>query len=169
MRTATLINIVTFVCIFLGIHSAFAQNITARVATAIVIADSIPSWQNKGTGLIRGEKNGVQWLQGFVAGSYSISPNWQDKAVINAYADGEKKLGFTQAYLQYKPLSPNNIKFKSRIGTFYPEMSVENISEGWLSPYTYKQSAINSWIGKELRTLGAEATWFSNGRKRRSP
>lgn len=134
-----------------------------------MLADSIPSWQSKGTGLIRGEKNGVQWQQGFLATNYAINQSWRAKAVINTYTDGEEHVGLTQAYFQYKPLSASNIKFKSKIGMFYPAMSIENTSEGWLSPYTYTQSAINSWIGEELRTLGGEITWFSNGRKRRSP
>lgn len=146
-----------------------ANSITGRVEVAIVFADSIDSWLNEGTGLIRGEDNTIQWQQGFIAGKYDISNDWQANVVANAYADGDKHLGFTQAYLQYKPLSPNQIKFSSKLGMFYPAMSVENTSEGWLSPYTYTQSAINSWIGEELRTIGGELSWSSNGRARRSP
>lgn len=149
--------------------STAAQTVSGRIEAAIIVADSLPSWQSKGVGLIRAEGSGLEWQQGFVSIEKPLSRNWQANAVIHAYADGEKHLGFTQAYLQYKPLSPNNIKFKSKIGMFYPAMSVENIAQGWLSPYTYTQSAINSWIGEELRVLGAQAAWFSNGRKRRSP
>ncbi|WP_371194517.1 hypothetical protein [Glaciecola sp. SC05] len=149
--------------------NAQGQNITGRFEAALVLADSIESWQSKGSGLIRGEENALEWQQGFIAGRFDLNRNWQAKAVINAYADGEKHLGFTQAYLQYKPLSPKQIKFKSKIGMFYPAMSIENTSEGWLSPYTYTQSAINSWIGEELRTIGGEAAWSSNGRRQGSP
>lgn len=162
-------KIVISLIIFLCCHSVLAQTISGRLEAALVLTDSIPSWQSKGTGLIRGEKNAVQWQQGFIATNYAINQSWQANAVINAYADGEEHLGFTQAYFQYKPLSPNKIRFKSKIGMFYPAMSIENTNEGWLSPYTYTQSAINSWIGEELRALGGEASWFSNGRKRRSP
>lgn len=48
-------------------------------------------------------------------------------------------------------------------------MSLENVDIGWLSPYTYTQSAINSWIGEELRTAGLELSLYSPGRARRSP
>lgn len=160
--------IITLV-LFSVCQCVIAQTISGRIEAAAVLADSIPSWQSKGTGLIRGEENGLQWQQGFLATKYAISQSWQANAVINTYTDGEEHIGFTQAYFQYKPLSASKIKFKSKIGMFYPAMSIENTSEGWLSPYTYTQSAINSWIGEELRTLGGEISWFSNGRKRRSP
>ena len=148
---------------------ASANSINGRIEVALVLADSIDSWLNNGTGLMRSDKNGIEWQQGFIAGKYDISNEWQANAVVNAYADGDKHIGFTQAYLHYKPLSPNQIKFSSKIGLFYPAMSVENTSEGWLSPYTYTQSAINSWIGEEIRTVGGEFSWSSNGRTRRSP
>lgn len=138
---------IIFLGLLLSSHSALAQTISARVETALVLAHLIPSWQNKGTGLIRAEKHGVQWQQDFIAATHNISQSWQVKGLINLHSDGEKHVGFTQAYFQYKPLSPNNIKFKSKIGLFYPAMSIENTSEGWLSPYTYTQSEINSWIG----------------------
>jgi len=148
-------------------------SVTGRIEAALVLAnagaDSLPSWQSKGVGSIRAQDNQLEWQQGFVNIDYALNKNWKANAVINAYADGEKHLGFTQAYLQYKPLSPNHIKFKSKLGMFYPAMSVENTAEGWLSPYTYTQSAINSWVGEELRVFGGEASLFANGRKRRSP
>lgn len=44
------------------------------------------------------------------------------------------------------------------MGGFYPQLSLENPDMGWLSAYNYTNSAINSWVGEELRTLGVEAT-----------
>jgi hypothetical protein len=36
-------------------------------------------------------------------------------------------------------------------------VSLENIDPAWLSPYTTSFSAINSWIGEEVRSVGVEA------------
>src|ERR1700733_14412667 len=42
-------------------------------------------------------------------------------------------------------------------------MSLENMDMGWASPYTITPSAINSWIGEELRTIGSEGTLKYSG------
>jgi hypothetical protein len=39
---------------------------------------------------------------------------------------------------------------------FYPEFGFENPTMGWPSPYNYTHSAISSWVGEEMRTIGGE-------------
>jgi hypothetical protein len=52
-----------------------------------------------------------------------------------------------------------------RAGAFFPPLSLENEQVGWSSFWTVTPSAINSWIGSELRTIGTEGTlqWRRNG------
>ena len=45
-----------------------------------------------------------------------------------------------------------------KAGAFFPTISLENDDIGWTSPYTLSASAINTWIGEELRTIGTEGT-----------
>lgn len=146
-----------------------SQTFSGRIETAIVIADSLPSWQDKGLGLTRYSNTQVVLQQAFLQANYAINKDWRFLGVANAYSDGDKHFGITQAFMHYKPLSASYVKFSSKLGFFYPAMSIENVDAGWLSPYTYTQSAINSWVGEELRVAGAELTWSANGRKRRSP
>jgi hypothetical protein len=51
-----------------------------------------------------------------------------------------------------------------KAGAFFPTISLENDDIGWTSPYTLTPSAVNSWIGDELRTIGSEGTlrWKSD-------
>ena len=42
------------------------------------------------------------------------------------------------------------------MGAFFPPISLENDGIGWTSRWTLTPSAINSWVGEELRTIGAE-------------
>ncbi|MGB3727238.1 MAG: hypothetical protein WA981_15920 [Glaciecola sp.] len=160
--------ILCFTCL-VSAYELQAQHVSGRIEASIVTGGSVESWQEKGIGATRFSGTALKWQQGVLVGDYRLSPNWQLKGVVNTYADGEEHLGFTQAYVDYKPLSANKIRFKARVGMFYPEMSVENTAKAWLSPYTYTQSAINSWIGEELRVFGGEVSWFTNGRKFRSP
>lgn len=127
------------------------------------------SFINSGTGLLRYDEDGVRLQQSALRISQDLSSAFSAEATVNAYTDGDLHLGFTQAFLTWKPLSPNPVRLKARAGFFYPRMSKENTDVGWLSTYSYTPSAINSWIGEELRTAGAEFAVFSPGRARRSP
>ena len=60
------------------------------------------------------------------------------------------------AYLRYRPVSTTAWCWSAKIGAFFPPGSLENDQIGWTSAWTITPSAINSWIGYELRTIGAE-------------
>lgn len=54
-----------------------------------------------------------------------------------------------------------------RLGFFFLPSSRENVEAGWSSPYTLTFSALNTWIGEEVRPTGLEAsysrTWGNGG------
>src|SRR6187399_3436533 len=72
--------------------------------------------------------------------------------------DGDDKnpIDLTEAYLEYKPYPRAGWRSRVRLGAFYPPMSLENRAVGWETPYTITPSAISSWIGEEIRTVGLE-------------
>jgi hypothetical protein len=148
---------------------SFAEaNLEGLIQVGAVIADPKTSFMNKGTGALRYDDSGITLQQALLRYNPDLSTSLSADIVLNAYSDGEQRLGFTQASLKWKPLSASTLRWKGRAGFFYPRMSSENADIGWLSPYSYTPSAINSWIGEELRILGAEASVFSPGRSRRS-
>lgn len=149
--------------------NAFASDVKGRIELGWTYANSLESYQDSGTGILRFDEPSLQLFQGFIAYTARPFKGISTHVVANVYADGEHHLGLTQAFAEYKPLSPNKIRYKLRAGFFYPRYSVENTSQGWLSPYTYTQSAINSWVGEEIKIPGVEVALFSNGRRFRSP
>lgn len=148
---------------------ATAQQISGLIQVNMVRADEHNPWFDKGTGIVAYQDNGVNIQQSVLRISDKLSSGFSYDLSANFYQLGEQHLGLTQASIQYKPISNRQIRFKGRAGFFYPRMSLENVDLGWLSPYTYTQSAINSWIGEELRVAGVEGSLFSAGRNRRSP
>lgn len=124
------------------------------------------SWQQGGIGLYRydSDNDGIVLSQGLLDFRVDLSTSWSAHGVINTYQDPQATLGFSQAYFQYQPLTASNYKWHVRVGAFYPQLSLENPDIGWLSPYNYTNSAINSWVGEEIRTLGVEATIKRPGR-----
>jgi hypothetical protein len=85
--------------------------------------------------------------------------NWDWNALLTAkYAsDSSQPFGISEALLVYKPVSQSQWQFGSRFGMFFPPFSMENTGTVWSSPYTLTSSAINTWIGEELRTFGGES------------
>ncbi|MDU0355823.1 hypothetical protein RS130_19765 [Paraglaciecola aquimarina] len=148
--------------------NGLAVETTGVVQVNYVLADGQQSWIDSGTGILAYSKNGPTVQQALVKLSDTLSDGFSYSLVANYYQLGEQHLGISQGQLAYKPLSNSTVRWRARAGFFYPKMSLENVDTGWLSPFTYTQSAINSWIGEELRTAGLELTVFSPGRVRRS-
>jgi hypothetical protein len=64
-----------------------------------------------------------------------------------------------EAYLKLKapPLAADT-RVSGRIGVFYPPVSLENDGVAWTSPDMLSASALNSWVGEEVKVGGLEAT-----------
>jgi hypothetical protein len=75
--------------------------------------------------------------------------------INNEYGPG---LDLLEAYMRYRPVSTSAWRWSVKVGAFFPPMSLENEQIGWTSFWTITPSAINSWVGNELRIIGAEGT-----------
>ncbi|MCB2107268.1 MAG: hypothetical protein KDE14_06180 [Rhodobacteraceae bacterium] len=84
-------------------------------------------------------------------------------AHVIAGAQQEHPIDLVEAYLDYHPVPTSRYGIRGRAGAFFPTISLENTGLGWTSPFTISSSAINSWVGEELRTFGAELTAFRTG------
>ena len=64
----------------------------------------------------------------------------------------------SEAFLRYRPLALGRTKLSVRAGLFWPPVSLEHGGPAWAVRDTITPSAINSWIGEEVKVGGAEAT-----------
>lgn len=86
------------------------------------------------------------------------------------YGDGNRfPLDLTQAFVEWRPFPIGLWRSRVKVGAFYAPISFENWLVGWRSPYTLSFSAINTWVGEELRTIGAEYDLDWLGRQRGYP
>jgi len=130
-----------------------------------VDTDSKDSFVNGGFGRLRFDKDhdGLRLGGAYLAARYRLSDTVTLKGDVIGYADGNgSAVDLTQLFVQWRPFPLGPIRFSSRIGMFYPEFSMENRGPAWTPVYSITPSAINSWYGEELRTLGAElsARWL---------
>ncbi|MGE3335313.1 MAG: hypothetical protein AB7I36_16835 [Rhodospirillaceae bacterium] len=61
-----------------------------------------------------------------------------------------------EAFLLYESGAAHRTRAHAKVGAFFPPVSFENDGLAWTSPFTLTSSAINTWIGLEMRTLGVE-------------
>jgi hypothetical protein len=84
-------------------------------------------------------------------------------AVLRYDEDQRTPIDLIEAYARYRPVSTSPLRWSVKAGAFFPPISLENNEIGWTSHWTLTPSAINSWVGEELRTIGAEAQFELRG------
>jgi len=69
-----------------------------------------------------------------------------------------KPLDVVEAFVNYRPVSTSANRYQVKAGMFYPPISLEHTDLAWATPYSITPSAINSWIGEEVKTTGVEVS-----------
>ena len=120
---------------------------------------AMTDWLQGGLGKFRyGGGNSNLHAQGLVQGVLHLGDDFSAVTVIRADQEEVGGLDVLEGYAAWHPGSDGAVSWSVKAGAFFPTISLENDDLGWNSPYTLTSSAINSWIGEELRTIGSEAT-----------
>jgi hypothetical protein len=112
-----------------------------------------------GLGALRYDDTQQGLRLGYVEMGYRADPTDTLRVTAQAYAYGDHDvnvLDLTELYAEWRPIPSSNWRSRVKVGAFYPAISLENRMQGWRSPYTLSFSAVNTWVGEELRTIGAE-------------
>lgn len=125
---------------------------------AAYVSSPFVTWLNEGEGKLRYDDSDNGLVLSRVYGELKgrLAPTVALHAVLSAQDDGDEALDATELYAEWKPVPTLPWRFRGRAGVFYPRLSLENVTAAWSSPYALTASAINTWIGEELRTAGAE-------------
>ncbi|HET6633377.1 MAG TPA: hypothetical protein VFG73_11835 [Rhodanobacteraceae bacterium] len=139
--------------------AASAQNLAlhAYADARWVAAPAQRSWLHGGFGKTRygAGDDGWHFGGGGVAAAWQATPSLLALAEVQVEPGGDVEV--LEAWLRYRPVSITRWRWSVLAGTFFPPVSLENDAVGWTSSWTLTPSAINSWIGEELRSTGAEA------------
>jgi hypothetical protein len=130
--------------------------LTARGVSA---DDRLPSWLEGGEG--RFDARGTD---GFAIAH--IGADWTPSEHFDAHVSGlarrepssfgGRRAGLTEGYVDVAGGG-----FQLRLGQFFLPTSRENKAALWNSPYSLSFSALNTWIGEEVRPIGADLQWRS--------
>lgn len=125
-------------------------------------ADSRQSWIDQGLGKFRyggGDNANDLFRVNEAALVMQARFNWAWTGMVTAkYSNRQKNpVDISEALLQFRPVSTSAWRLSARLGAFIPPISMENSGTAWSSQYTLNNSAINSWVGEELKIFGGEA------------
>ncbi len=131
-------------------------------------ADGEPSWLRGGFGKARFGGHAVDRDDGFAirpqATEFGLAwqPHltWSLGATVAAIAqEGQQHaIDLSQAYLTFKPMPAGPVRLSARAGLFWAPVSLEHSGPEWAVRDTITPSAINTWIGEEVKLAGVEGT-----------
>ena len=150
---------------------AGAVELHGLVDARAVAVDASTSWLHEGMGKLRYDRSGLRLGQATLAADADLADTVSATIVANASDDRRGALGVNEAFLSWNPLPNGPWKARLKAGAFFPvtSMELDYDSVGWTPTRTVSSSAINSWIGEELRTKGIELNLSRNGRLAGSP
>ncbi len=147
--------------------SIHAIELRGLVDLRIVATDAERSWTRDGLDKTRFDQSSgtVKLGQAFLRADMALLDTVTGSIVTSASDDRGGLVDITEAWIGWNPVPSSPWKTRVKVGSFFPATSLEidYDSIGWTPVRTLSSSAINSWMGEELRTNGAEVSLRRNG------
>ncbi|HEU4650971.1 MAG TPA: hypothetical protein VFS49_06110 [Croceibacterium sp.] len=147
-----------------------ADTLTLLVDVRLALANGANSWIDGGFGKTRfdGTDDGDYEFDAYpVEASLIWQPRFSSSIAGNVSAayqqghDRDETFDVMEGYVTFIPPRSGNTNFSVKAGYYWPEISLEHATGGaWSTVYTITPSAINSWVGEEVKVIGAEATLY---------
>ena len=145
---------------------AIAQETGNRIDGAVgvdfsfVSVSGYDSWTDGSVGKLRYTDSGFYLSRAFVDVDARLTDTLKTSIVIESYGDSlGTAVDLTEAFLEWRPVPRSPNRYRLKVGAFYPRISLENVERGWTNPYLINSSAINTWVGEEIRAFGTELSW----------
>ena len=146
---------------------AHAIEIRGLVDLRVGSSDATRSWTRDGLDKTRFDRDAgnIRLGQAFLRIDGEVANDVSASVVASASDDRRRLVDITEASLGWNPVPSSAWKTRVKFGAFFPVTSLEidYDSIGWTPARTISSSAINSWIGEELRTQGVELTMTRKG------
>ena len=152
-------RVLCLLAVSLAASEACAADWELDLDARLVSSDGRTSFTDGGLGALRYDQNqsGLRLGRARLALSQPLGELWSLRLDASSWGDRDRNpIDLTEAYLLFRPYPRAGYRFRLKAGAFHSPVSLENRASGWESPYTLSYSAINTWLGEELRTLGVE-------------
>jgi hypothetical protein len=154
-----------------GMTRAQDLSVNSLVDLGLSIPSQTTSWLKGGFGTLDNGGGGGKSLapvgQALTDLRLELDPSFDLLTTARFAPDQHVPFDILEGYARYRTNLASDWVGSLKLGAFFPPISLENESVGWTSPWTLTPSAINSWVGDELRTIGTESNleWrYATGR-----
>lgn len=156
-----------------SLAAAEVEGLEIEIDLRAVVSDTaLTSFTDGGLGELRFDEEHGGLRLGRVLVDYRAQPfeTLATHLTLSATGDNDKNpIDVTEAFVEWRPYPKSMWRTRARLGAFYPPISLENRGVGWQSIYSISPSALNTWIGEEIRTIGVELEITAVGATRRRP
>jgi hypothetical protein len=131
--------------------------VEASLDLRLVDSDGRNGYMDGGLGKLRFDSGdeGLQLGRARLAWRGGIGGDWNASVDLSAWGLHDKNVvDVTEALVEWRPVPTSAWRSNVKIGAFFPPISLEHRAPGWSNPYTLSSSALNTWVGEELRTIG---------------
>lgn len=160
-----------------GLARASELDLLGVASGRALVVEGQRSWLEGGFGRLTEGAGEPFDAQPTLRGQLHLGFDWKpaERWLVHAHgvAQGEppsyggQRAGLVEGFVQFRPELTAQDALRLRAGLFFPQTSLENVDALWQSPYTVTLSALNTWIGEEVRLTGLEAVWIRKGERDR--
>lgn len=143
--------------------------VTGYAAAGLHAVEGRTSWLGGGFGRLYPGTDDSESPTTDATAQAHLAVHWQGDGIWSAFLHGTARAepsrlsgragGLIEAYIQAELIRRQSDRWRFRFGHFLLPTSRENIDIGWSSPYTLSFSALNTWIGEEVRVTGASSEY----------
>jgi hypothetical protein len=139
-------------------------NFTAVVDFRAILADGERSWTDGGFGRSRfGDAGGETGIDVVAAEAElvwqgPVAWNVEARVAVAAQDEQDQPVDLIEAFASWRPVPRSATRFSARAGLFWPPVSLEHHGPAWQVEDMITPSAINSWVGEEVKVIGVEAS-----------
>lgn len=139
--------------------AAAEDGLDLTVDLRLIASDGRASYLDGGLGKLRFDEDHDGLQVGRLRGAWNqdFGERWSARVDASLWRfDDSSVVDVTEAYLEFRPYPASGWRSRVKLGASYLPVSLEHRAAGWTNPYLISSSAINTWVGEELRTIGAE-------------
>jgi hypothetical protein len=139
-------------------------DLTAVIDFRVVLTDGERAWTDGGFGRARFGGGGEDIDVDAVPANFAlvwhgpIAWNFEGNVNVAAQDDQDQPVDLIEAYVGWRPVPRGATRFSVRAGLYWPAISLEHEGPAWQVADMITPSAINSWVGEEVKVLGLEGT-----------
>ena len=144
-------------------HVTLPEGFSAVLDLRLVGADGERSWIDGGFGKARFGSGDDDFdfdpkaVNAQLIWEPSFGWNLGGRVAISAQDGQDEPVDLVEAFASWRPVPRSATRFTARAGLFWPPISLEHEGPAWSVAGMITPSAINSWIGEEVKVVGVEA------------